>query len=182
MEKLLCQCFLIWPIYLSSESAQKLTSRFGLKNSLMLKSRQWILIRKLDDFTYYNSLHWLLCWKFHRICQSWVGRKYDELWNFGWNIENCVWGLLQTYFQHDGRQISLHLGPRLIGGNSQGETERVCTMTFTILKALFESLMDVIYSYSFCSWKIFYCSPIVKSLTLGLHQSFLIHKYFGLKI
>jgi len=34
MDKLLSSCFLTWPIYLSSESAQKLTSRCGLQNSL----------------------------------------------------------------------------------------------------------------------------------------------------
>jgi len=35
MDKLLSSCFLTWPIYLSSESAQKLTSRCGLQNSLL---------------------------------------------------------------------------------------------------------------------------------------------------
>ena len=35
MDKLLSSCFLTWPIYLSSESAQKLTSRCGLQNSLV---------------------------------------------------------------------------------------------------------------------------------------------------
>ena len=35
MDKLLSSCFLTWPMYLSSESAQKLTSRYGLQNSLV---------------------------------------------------------------------------------------------------------------------------------------------------
>ena len=36
MEKLLSSCFLTWPIYLSSEPAQNLTSRCDLQNSLVL--------------------------------------------------------------------------------------------------------------------------------------------------
>ena len=45
MKRLLCQCFLTWPIYLSSESAQKLTSRWCQQHSLM-KTQKWYDILK----------------------------------------------------------------------------------------------------------------------------------------
>ena len=46
MDKLLSSCFLTWPIYLSSESAQKLTSRCGLQNSLPQTAR--LLIARVN--------------------------------------------------------------------------------------------------------------------------------------
>ena len=50
MDKLLSSCFLTWPIYLSSESAQKLTSRWCLQNSLFLM----ILIETIKLMTFYS--------------------------------------------------------------------------------------------------------------------------------
>ena len=80
---------------------------FGYHNINSSCLKREILVRipigKADDLII-PSLHWLLCRKFHRIRQSWVGRrKYDELWKFGWNIENCVWGLLQTHLKLTAR-------------------------------------------------------------------------------
>ena len=43
MDKLLSSCFLTWPIYLKSESAQKLTSRWHPQNSLLLTGMQDVL-------------------------------------------------------------------------------------------------------------------------------------------
>ena len=51
MKKLLCQCFLTWTIYLTSESAQKLNSRWRLKTSL--GNREIIhmgILNKINNF------------------------------------------------------------------------------------------------------------------------------------
>ena len=83
MKKLLCQCFLTWPIYLSSESAQKLTSRWHLQNSICSRTFMNIYIRTKWSGCYLGTY-----WKFKMfkyICPGRYFRMYEHKIIFWWN-------------------------------------------------------------------------------------------------
>ena len=118
MGNLLSSCFLTWPIYLSSESAQKLTSRCGLQISLpqtpLIKKNCWCffygwphIVGKIFAI-YYNFPNfliyfwWIFAIQIHFCTRChWRSPSLIITTNFGSGTPNNIINKWQKVGRHD---------------------------------------------------------------------------------